>query len=46
MIILCFEHNDENLLRGEDYLDVVDVSELGRFMVSELNKIQTDKKGN
>jgi hypothetical protein len=45
MLILCFEHNDGNLLKGEDYLDVVDASELGSFMVSELNKIQTDKEG-
>lgn len=41
MIILCFEHNDRKLLKGEDYLDVIDVSELGRFMVGELEKIPT-----
>lgn len=39
MIILCFEHNDKKLLNGEDYLDVVDASELGRFMMGELSKL-------
>ena len=40
VIVLCFEHNDRRLLKGEDYLDVIDASELGRYMVSELKKIQ------
>lgn len=39
MIILCFEHNDRRLLQGEEYLDVIDASELGRFMMGELKKI-------
>lgn len=41
MVILCFVHNDKNLLKGEDYLDVIDASELGEFMMSELTKIET-----
>ena len=45
MIILCFEHNDRRLLKGEDYLDVVDASELGRYMVGELKKIQIKEEG-
>ncbi|MBI5304289.1 MAG: hypothetical protein HY868_19305 [Chloroflexi bacterium] len=45
MIVLCFEHNDRKLLQSEDYLDVVDASELGRFMVSELAKIEKTEKG-
>lgn len=44
MIVLCFEHNDRKLLRGEDYLDVIDASELGRYMVSELGKIESRKE--
>ena len=43
MIILCFEHNDRKLLRGEEYLDVIDTSELGRFMISEMAKIESRK---
>jgi hypothetical protein len=43
MIVLCFEHNDRDLLRGEDYLDVIDASELGRFMVGESNKTQAEQ---
>jgi hypothetical protein len=43
MIVLCFEHNDKNLLKGEEYLDVIDASELGRYMMSELSKIQTNE---
>lgn len=39
MIILCFEDNDKKLLKGEDYLDVVDATELGRFMMGELGKV-------
>jgi len=45
MIILCFEHNDRKLLKGEDYLDVIDASELGRYMMSELKKISSKEKG-
>lgn len=45
MVILCFDHNDNKLLKGEDHLDVIDASELGRFMMSELNKIETKKEG-
>ncbi len=44
-IVLCFEHNDRKLLKGEDYLDVIDASELGGYMVSELKKIQTKEEG-
>ncbi len=42
-LILCFQHNDRNLLKGTEYLDVIDASELGRFMVGELSKIQQPK---
>jgi hypothetical protein len=45
MIVLCFEHNDRKLLKGEDYLDVIDASELGRFMMSELKKIPNKEEG-
>lgn len=45
MIILCFEHNDRKLLKGEEYLDIVDASELGSFMISELNKINDVEGG-
>jgi len=45
MIVLCFEHNDRRLLKGEEYLDVMDASELGRFMVSELKKIPNKEEG-
>lgn len=44
MIVLCFEHNDPNLIRHEDYLDVVDASELGRFMMGELRKVEVDQE--
>lgn len=44
MLILCFEHNDKKLLKGEDYLDVVDATELGRFMMEKINKTQTEKE--
>lgn len=44
MIVLCFEHNDRKLLKGEPYLDVIDASELGRFMVGELAKIESQKE--
>jgi len=44
IVILCFEHNDHRLLKGEDYLDVIDASELGKFMVSELKKIQSKEE--
>ena len=43
MVILCFEHNDHKLLKGEDYLDVVDASELGKFMMSELGKVDSQE---
>lgn len=45
MVILCFEHNDRKLLKGEDYLDVIDASELGRYMIGELKKIQSKEEG-
>jgi len=38
MVILCFEHNDKTLLKGEDYLDIVDATELGAYMMSEAKK--------
>lgn len=43
-VILCFEHNDNKLLKGEEYLDVIDAGELGRYMMSELNKIEINKE--
>jgi len=46
MVVLCFEHNDRKLLKGEPYLDVIDASELGRFMASELVKIDKQKESN
>ncbi len=45
IVILCFEHNDRKLLKGEDYLDVIDASELGRFMVGELKRITSKEEG-
>ncbi len=45
MVILCFEHNDRKLLKGEDYLDVIDANELGRYMVGELKKIPHKEDG-
>lgn len=41
MIILCFIHDDKKLLKNEDYLDVIDATELGTFMMSQLTRIET-----
>lgn len=41
MVILCFEHNDKKLIKNEEYLDIIDASELGEFMMSQLTKIET-----
>lgn len=46
MLVLCFEHNDYKLLKGVDYLDVVDATELGRYMMGELSKIEVDQESN
>jgi hypothetical protein len=38
VVVLCFEHNDKVLLKGEDYLDVIDVNELGSFMFEQTRR--------